>query len=52
MQAAPEYFFLTDSNRPVNVKTPQLIRWDVPREPYIKLNMDGSSIGNPRMAGA
>lgn len=52
MQAATEYFFLTGFDRPVNVKTLQLIRLEVSRESYIKLNTDGNSIGNPRMASA
>lgn len=51
MQAAKKYFFLERSERSVQVKTPQIIRWEVPRHPYIKLNMDGSSISNLGMAG-
>ena len=49
MQAETEYFFLAISDRPVQVRTPQIIRWAVPNEPNIKLNTNGSSIGNPRM---
>ena len=49
MQAATEYFFLASFDRPVQVRTSQIIRWAVPNEPNIKLNTNGSSIGNPRM---
>ena len=52
MQAATEYFFLASFDRPVQVRTSQIIRWSTPNEPYIKLNTDGSSISNPRMASA
>ena len=34
------------------MRIPQIIRWVVPPNPYIKLNTDGSAIGNLRLAGA
>ena len=52
MQATTKYFFLAGSNRIIQVRTPHLIKWVVPTEPYITLNTDGSSIGNLGMVGA
>ncbi|KAK9990920.1 hypothetical protein SO802_025905 [Lithocarpus litseifolius] len=37
---------------PIQVRIPQLIQWNVPPDLYIKLNTDGSAIGNPRLARA
>lgn len=31
---------------------PHIIRWDALPDPYVKLNTDGSAIGNLGMAGA
>ena len=31
---------------------PRIIKWIAPLEPFIKLNIDGSSLGNLRLAGA
>ena len=40
VQATTKYFFLSQ----------RIIKWATPNEPYVKLNMDGSSIGNTGMA--
>ena len=50
VQAATKYFFLANSDRLVQVRTPQFIRWAVPTDPYIKLNTDGIAIDNPGLA--
>ena len=33
-------------------RIPHFVWWQVAPDPYIKLNIDGSAIGNPRLAGA
>lgn len=52
MQAATEFYFLAGSMSQIQVRIPQLIRWNVPPNPYIKLNTDGSAIGNLELANA
>ena len=52
MNSATEYYFLASPMHHNRVKIPQFIRWQVPPNPYIKLNTDGNAIGNPRLAGA
>lgn len=52
MQATTKYFFLASFDKLVQVRTPQIIKWATPKEPYVKLNTDGSAIGNTGMAGA
>ena len=51
MNAATEYHFLAGPMHHSHVKTPQFIRWQFPPDPFIKLNTDGSAIGNPGLAG-
>ena len=46
------FFYLVGPDKLVQRKVSQTVKWTVPAEPFIKLNMDGSSIGNPGMAGA
>ena len=36
----------------ITIKLLRIIKWIVPSEPFIKLNTDGSSLGNPGLAGA
>ena len=50
IQAATKFFFLATLERPIQVRTPTLVRWNAPLEPYVKLNTDGSIIGNTGMA--
>ena len=45
------YSIVYTIERPVQERIPQLIRWTMPIDPYIKLNTDGSAIGNLRSAG-
>ena len=52
MNAATKYYFLAGPVHHSRVKILQFIRWQVPPDPYIKLNTDGSAIGNLRLAGA
>ena len=46
------FFYLVAPNKPIQRKVSQIVKWTTPIEPFIKLNTDDSSIGNPRMAGA
>jgi len=52
VQATIEFFYLVGLDKPVQRKVSQTVKWTVPAEPFIKLNTNGSSIGNPGMAGA
>ena len=36
----------------IKIKIPRIIKWNAPPEPFIKLNIDGSSLGNLGLAGA
>ena len=45
------YSIVYTIERSVQERIPQLIRWTMPIDPYIKLNTDGSAIGNLRSAG-
>ena len=51
VNAATEYHFLAGPVHHSRIKIPQFIRWEFPPDPFIKLNTDGSAIGNPRLAG-
>ena len=44
------YSIVYTIERPVQERIPQLIRWTMPIDLYIKLNTDGSAIGNLRSA--
>ena len=52
VNAATEYYFLVGPVHHSRVKIPQFIQWQFPPNPFIKLNTDGSAIGNPRLARA
>ena len=52
VQAAIEFFYLAGPNKPIQSKVSQTIKWTTPAEPFIKLNIDGSSLDNPGIAGA
>ena len=52
VQAATEFHFLASTISQPPSHIPQLIRWYAPLFPYLKLNTDGSALGNPRLAGA
>ena len=36
----------------IKIKIPRIIKWNALLEPFIKLNTNGSSLGNPGLAGA
>ena len=52
MQATTEFYFLAGTKSRIQVRIPHIIRWKASPDPYIKLNIDGSAIDNPRIAGA
>ena len=52
VRATIEFFYLVDPNKPIQSKVSQTIKWTAPAKPFIKLNTDGCSLDNPRMAGA
>ena len=47
-----EFHFLASTTKRPLVRVPQLIHWQVPPHPYLKLNTDGSALDNPGLAGA
>ena len=52
VQATTEFHFLAGSiSRPLSL-IPQLIRWHTHPYPFLKLNTDGSALGNPGLTGA
>ena len=52
VQCATEFFFLAYLAKKIKIGIPKIIKCNAPSEPFIKLNTDGSSLGNPRLAGA
>ena len=36
----------------IKIGIPRIIKWNALLEPFIKLNIDGNSLGNPGLAGA
>ena len=54
VQVATEYHFLAGTISQPPSRIPHLVRWypPPPQFPYLKLNTDGSALGNPRPAGA
>ena len=52
VNAATEYHFLASPVHHNHIKFPQFIRWQFSPDPFIKLNIDSSAIGNPGLAGA
>ena len=50
MQATTEFYFLAGTTRWSQVRIRQIIRWHAPPNPNIKLNTNGSSLGNPSIA--
>ena len=52
VQAAMEFYFLTGTARQTQVRLPQIIRWHASPNLYIKINTDGSALGNPGIVGA
>ena len=51
VQAVTEFHFLAGTTKPPLVWVPQLIRWQAPPYPYLKLNTDGNALDNPSLAG-
>ena len=52
MNAATECYYLAGLVYLSQAKIPHFVRWQVPPDPLIKLNTDGSAIGNLGLAGA
>ena len=52
VQFTTEFFFLVCPAKNIKLKIPRIIKWNAPPEPFIKLNIDGSSLGNLGLAGA
>ena len=52
MQAATEFHFLAGVVHQTPSLIPQIIRWHTPLSPLLKLNTDGSALGNLGLAGA
>ena len=51
VQAATEFHFLAGFVHQTPNLIPQIIRWHIPPSPFLKLNTDGSALGNPGLAG-
>ena len=51
VQAATKFYFLAGTAKRTQVRLPHIIRWHVSPNPYIKINTDGSALGNPSIAG-
>ena len=52
VQFAIEYIYLACPDKTIKIRIPRIIKWIAPLEPFVKLNTDGSVIGNPGMASA
>ena len=52
MQTATKFYFLVGIAKRTHDRRPQIIRWHVSPNPYIKINIDGSALGNPGITGA
>ena len=52
VQAATKFHFLAGVVHLTLSCIPQIIRWHTPPYPFLKLNTDGSALGNPGLAGA
>ena len=52
VQFAIEYIYLVCPDKTIKIRIPRIIKWIAPLEPFVKLNTDGSVIGNPGMASA
>ena len=52
VQATIEFYYLVSPNKPVQRKVYQPVIWTAPANPFIKLNTDGRSLGNPGRARA
>ena len=46
------YFYLACPAKTTKIGIPRIIKWITPLGPFIKLNTDGSSLGNLRLARA
>ena len=52
VQFATEFFYLACPAKTIKIGIPKTIKWINPLEPFIKLNTDGYSLGNPGLVGA
>ena len=52
VQLAIVFYYPACPTKNITIEIPRIIKWIVPSEPFIKLNTDGSSLGNPGLAGA
>jgi ribonuclease HI len=48
---ASEFYYLTGNYSKVKLKSPIPVKWTLPSLGWFKLNTDGSSLGNPGLAG-
>ena len=51
VQCATEFFFFVCLAKNIKIKIPRIIKWNALPEPFIKLNTNDSSLGNPGLAG-
>ena len=51
VQATMEFYYLASTARRTQVKLPRNIHWHVSPNPFIKINTNGSALGNPGIAG-
>ena len=51
MHLTLEFYYTTYLIKQTSMKIYKLIKWSTPMEPFVTLNTDGSSIGNPGNAG-
>ena len=51
VQCTIEFFFLPCLAKNIKIRIPRIIKWIALPEPFIKLNTDGSSLGNLDLVG-
>ena len=52
VQLATEFYYLAYPAKYITIQLLRIIKWIVPSKPFIKLNIDGSFLGNPGLVGA
>ena len=52
VQLAIKFYYLACPTKDITIEIPRIIKWIVSSEPFIKLNTNGSSLGNPGLANA
>ena len=51
VQCATEFFFFVCLAKNIKIKISRIIKWNAPPKPFINLNTDGNSLGNPSLGG-